>query len=263
MLPADEFGPLKLKEVQQDIATQKRSRYYVNSVTSRIKRAFKWAASEELINPSTYHALLTVQGIQRGRTNAKESSPVQPVAWQHVEPVLAELSPVLAAMVRLQWFTAARSGSLVQAHVEQFDCKASPWVWKPRHKTEYRGHDLALFIGPQAQAAITPYMGSGYLFRPQEHAKNRRFGKHYTSGSYRQAIDRAIDRVNQERAKSKQDAIPAWTPHQLRHSRATAVRASHGLEAAQAVLGHENLETTQIYAERNLLLARQIALQSG
>jgi len=44
---------------------------------------------------------------------------------------------------------------------------------------------------------------------------------------------------------------------------ATAVRKQFGLEAAQVALGHSNAKVTQIYAERNLAKAAEIARQVG
>ncbi|MCH8853107.1 MAG: site-specific integrase, partial [Planctomycetes bacterium] len=41
------------------------------------------------------------------------------------------------------------------------------------------------------------------------------------------------------------------------------VRKQVGLEAAQVHLGHAKANTTEIYAERNLELAREIARQIG
>jgi hypothetical protein len=54
-----------------------------------------------------------------------------------------------------------------------------------------------------------------------------------------------------------------WSPNQLRHSAATAVRARFGLEAAQVVLGHSKADVTQVYAERDLSKAREIMREIG
>jgi integrase len=54
-----------------------------------------------------------------------------------------------------------------------------------------------------------------------------------------------------------------WHPNQLRHSTATAIRRKYGAEAAQAVLGHAELSTTEIYAEKSLEAARQIMREIG
>lgn len=52
-------------------------------------------------------------------------------------------------------------------------------------------------------------------------------------------------------------------PNQLRHLFATKVRRAHGLEAAQVTLGHARADVTQIYAEKNLALATQVANEIG
>ena len=49
----------------------------------------------------------------------------------------------------------------------------------------------------------------------------------------------------------------------LRHSFATRVRESHGLDAAQAVLGHATARTTEIYAERVGGLAKRVTEDVG
>ena len=57
--------------------------------------------------------------------------------------------------------------------------------------------------------------------------------------------------------------VPHWSPLQLRHTAATAIRAKYGVEAAKVILGHTKVETTQIYAERDLGKAREIMAEIG
>ena len=111
-------------------------------------------------------------------------------------------------------------------------------------------------------------------------ARGRRpLGDHYTVNSYRRAIARACDvafphpALAQVRRKDLTDDQVAelktwrkdhrWHPHQLRHTAATTIRRQFGAEAAQAVLGHAELNTTEIYAERSLEAAREIASKIG
>jgi integrase len=54
-----------------------------------------------------------------------------------------------------------------------------------------------------------------------------------------------------------------WHPNQLRHTAATIIRRQYGAEAAQAVLGHAELSTTELYAEKNLEAARAIMKEIG
>ena len=53
------------------------------------------------------------------------------------------------------------------------------------------------------------------------------------------------------------------SPHQLRHTAGTALRQTHGLEAAQVILGHKTLTVTQVYAERNVAAAREVMRKVG
>jgi integrase len=54
-----------------------------------------------------------------------------------------------------------------------------------------------------------------------------------------------------------------WSPLQLRHTAATALRERYGVEAAQVILGHKKIEATQIYAERNLKNAEALMADIG
>ena len=78
-------------------------------------------------------------------------------------------------------------------------------------------------------------------------------GRRYKKGSYLQAVIRAGRRAG----------VPHWSPLQLRHTAATAIRAQFGLEATQAVLGHAKADVTQIYAERDLEKAREVMGEIG
>ncbi|HQX48935.1 MAG TPA: hypothetical protein PLR25_03455, partial [Planctomycetaceae bacterium] len=96
---AREFGPLKLQAVRQKMIDSDLSRGVVNNRMNRVKRFFKWAVSEELIPSFVYEGLRTVAGLKKGRTSARETDPVQPVADEHVEAVLPHVSPQVAAMI--------------------------------------------------------------------------------------------------------------------------------------------------------------------
>lgn len=49
----------------------------------------------------------------------------------------------------------------------------------------------------------------------------------------------------------------------LRHAAATEIRRRFGLEAAQVSLGHAKADITQVYAERDIELARKVAMAVG
>jgi integrase len=265
-LPAAQFGPLKLQEWVDKLIEKGHARPYINQQAAKVKRMFKWAASKELLPVAVYQALATVQGLAAGRTEAAEPELRQPVAWDVVAATLVELSPLVADMVRIQWYTSVRSNSLCRATPAQFDRSVDPWLWRPRHKTEFRGHELIIPVGPKCQAILLPYLdrpADAYLFDPRTQRANRRYRKHYGTASYYRAIQRAIERVNVKREKSGQKPIPAWFPHQIRHARGQQIREQFGIEGAQAHLGHDSMEATEIYSARRLELAKEIARKLG
>jgi integrase len=93
---------------------------------------------------------------------------------------------------------------------------------------------------------------------PSEAARRRTsvgegHGACYSRRSYRQAIVRACRKAG----------IAEWTPLQLRHAAATAIRSWFGLESAQVVLGHARADVPQIYAERDLARAHSIRAKIG
>jgi integrase len=83
-------------------------------------------------------------------------------------------------------------------------------------------------------------------------------GKRETASAWRSRLD----------AKQKAEIrvwrrAHAWHPHQLRHSAATQIRKTYGLEPAQIILGHKTLTVTQVYAQRHVESAMLIMAEVG
>lgn len=93
----------------------------------------------------------------------------------------------------------------------------------------------------------------------------RLIGNCYCSVSYRRAIVYGIKKANRELRKKDPDAelIPNWTPYQIRHTYATRMRKTHGVEAAQLGLGHARTNVVDVYAEKNLSLLINLAKENG
>lgn len=97
----------------------------------------------------------------------------------------------------------------------------------------------------------------------------RAAGACYTTQSYARAVARACVAMwpapkgtTGEQLKAW-DAAHRWTPNQLRHTAATAIRREFGLEAAQITLGHAGADVTQVYAERDLAKGVEVARRVG
>ena len=59
----NEFGPLALKNVREEMITSALCRNEINKRVGRIVRMFKWSVESEFIDPMTHHALSQVRGL--------------------------------------------------------------------------------------------------------------------------------------------------------------------------------------------------------
>jgi integrase len=288
----------------------------VNTRVGHIVRMFRWAASREMVPPQAYQALQTLPPLKRGRCAAPDHEPVGPVPLPAIDAVRPHVSRQVAALIDLQLLTGARPGELLRLRACDLDTSGpgGVWVYRPdKHKNAHRSIERAIFIGPAAQRVLGPFMSDraldAFLFSPADAEAERRAvahaarrtplscgnrpgsnvreaparmpGGHYTTASYRRAIERACDlafdppehlrpRTLGNGRQETGDAVmqrltPAqrvelrewrrahrWHPHQLRHNAGTHIRREFGLEAAQLVLGHSSaLITDAVYAERD------------
>ena len=296
-----QFGPVALQAVRQDMIDAGWSRKYINDNVSRIKLMFKWAVANGLAPAHAHHGLASVSGLRRGRSGARETEPVGPVPSDRIDVIRPHVSRQVWAMIQLQRLTGMRPGEAVIIRGCDVDMSGELWEYRPHsHKGEHHNRERIIPLGPRSQGVIRGFLKSDVqapLFSPADaeaerlaavHAKRktpvscgnrpgtnrrsqpkRRPQDHYTVDSYRRAIQRACDKAfpppedlsNEEMKQWRKEH--RWHPHQLRHSSGTIIRKEMGLEAAQVWLGHSRADVTQIYAERNLDLARQIAARFG
>jgi integrase len=159
LTPAKEFGPRSLFAVQQHVIGLGWCRTLINRRMDRVKRAFKWAASQELIPVSVYEGLRTLSGLRMGRTEARETDPVKPVEQDHVEKSLPFLNRHLRTMVNLQRFTGMRPGEVCKLSVGEIDRTEEPWHYRlSRHKTSHHGKQRVIPFGPKARAELIAFL---------------------------------------------------------------------------------------------------------
>lgn len=225
--PVNAFGPIALQAVIKRMVAKGWARGTVNKQAGRIKRMFKWGASQELIPASIYHALLTVSGLRKGRTEARETQPIKPVPDDIVDITMPHLPDVVADMVRFQRITGCRPEEVCEIRPCDIDRTDDVWHYRPQsHKTEHHERTRLIFIRMRAQAVLLPYLERDvylHCFRPCESESRRRAAVHaarttplkygnrpgtnrqknpkrpagnsYQVSSYRRAINRACDRA--------------------------------------------------------------------
>jgi site-specific recombinase XerD len=176
---AADFDSLALEVMRVQMIRAGLCRNRINKDVSRIKRVFSWAASKKLVPVTVYQLLTTVKGLRAGRSHAKETPKVKPVADQAVEATLPHLSPQVMAMVQLERLTGMRPGEVIVMRGIDLEMAGKVWVYRPgsdcgphgSHKTAYRGQDRFILIGPKGQEVLRPWLRlnlTEYLFQPKE-----------------------------------------------------------------------------------------------
>lgn len=298
---ACKVGPLAIKAVRQRMVEKGWVRRNINKQIGRVKRIFRWACEDELIEPTVYQALQAVAGLRLGRSEAKESTSIKPVADATVDATLPVLTPTLRAMVQLQRLTGMRPGEVCAMRTCDLDTTGRIWVYAPpMHKTSHHGHTRQIAIGPRGQEVLRPYLNrdlQAFIFSPARSEAERReamhavrktplscgnkpgsnlssgpkrqAGERYDTAAYGHAIRKACERAFPAPEGMTGDKLHEWTLthrwtlNQLRHSYATDVRRRFGLEASQVTLGHARADVTQVYAERDLQRAVAVAAEVG
>ena len=173
-----EFGPLSLKSVRTQMVAMCWSRNYTNAQVGRLRRMFKWGVEQEMVSAAILHALQAVAGLKRGRTEARETLPVGPVPDAHVDAVLPHLSDQVATMVMLQRLSGMRPGEVCAMRGCDIDTTGQLWAYRPAsHKNAHRGHVRVIYLGPQSQKLIGPFLKTrtqSYLFSPADAEAARR-----------------------------------------------------------------------------------------
>lgn len=295
------FGPKALRVIQQWFIDRKLSRKVINRRVGRIKLMVRWAVAEELLPAAAYQRVQAVPGLKEGRTEARETPGLSAVADEVVEATIKHLSPVVAAMVRLQRLSGMRTGELCTMRTGDLDTSGKVWIYKPeRHKGTHLGKSRDVYLGPKAVEVLKPWLRtdlSEIIFRPGDavafmrekrreervtpdgngnclganvkRKPQRKPGDRYFSVSYGKAIARACDAAFPAPKGMEGDALKQWRrqhrwrPYCLRHGFATEVRREHGLTEAQVLLGHSSCDVTQVYAAADKKLAIDVIRKVG
>lgn len=248
--PIADFGPRKLYELQAAMVGTGVSRRTVNSRIKKVCRFFRWCAGHELIPAAAVDAMYKIEPVAPGMTRETPGRR-SPVPWASVEATLPHLPELHRSLVLFLWYTGARVGEALALTTGQLDRSGDVWLARlERHKNAWRGQDRVIPLGPRAIAAIRPWLRDdapdAAIFDPRRVTARtavkggaRAPGTRYSRCAPNNAVRRAC----------RAAGIPRWTLAQLRHSRATALRESHGLDVASTVLGHSRPAiTAQVYS---------------
>ena len=115
--------------------------------------------AEELVPVAICQALAAIEGLRKGRSDARETQRVGPVDDTVIEATLPHLPPTAADMVRFQRLTGCRPGEVCDLRPCDLDRDGEVSSYRPaNHKLEHRELQRVIFIGPKAQAVLMPYL---------------------------------------------------------------------------------------------------------
>lgn len=296
------FGPLALQACREKMIVDDLSRASVNKNCALIRQVFKFGASQQVIPVSVLTGLQSVAGLRQGRSLARETPPVLPVPEGVVDATLPHLPPAVRVMVQVHALTGMRPAELCILRPRDIDMAAAVWVYRPSfHKNQHHGKSRSILIGPRAQELLRPVLPTAtddYIFSPARSEAERRAAVHarritpmscgnapgsnvktkparkprdrYDSGSYCRAVANAClaafpvpDDITDDAGRAAWITSHRWTPNQLRHLFATRLRRESGIDLAQTLLGHSKLDTTAIYAEKNIERAAVVMRRVG
>ena len=158
-MPAREFGPIALQAVRAAMIGQGWCRTRVNKQIGRLKRVFRWAVAQELVPVAVVQSLECVAGLQRGRTEARETEPIKPATGEMVDATIPYLWPTVRTMVQLQRLTGMRPGEVRALRPSEIDRSGEVWVYRPAgHKMAHAGRSREIPFGPRAQAVLIDFL---------------------------------------------------------------------------------------------------------
>jgi integrase len=263
--PVSEFGPARLLEFRQDLIKRNLARRTINAMIRRLRQVWRFGVSRELVPLSAYQSLQTLESLQPGRGGKETSGSRGSVPWETVSATLPFLPELVQAFVVVAYHTGARVGELAKLTTGMINRNGEVWVANlSQHKNSYRGKSRRIFIGPNAQTALQPFLLESQpdepIFSPlrvDERQIKRRGkklpGKTYSRCGLSQCLKRAIDRAGVEH----------WTLAQLRHSAAVRITDSFDIETTRQVLGHSNIAMSRHSASGSEYAAKESAKKIG
>lgn len=268
----DQLLPDDLRACQESMIARGLARSTINSHCGRILRCLSWgvahttATGRPFVPPDVLAVLREVERLGAHRTAAREPKKVGAVPWAIVEATIPHLhdkpgrQAILEALVRTHWLTGMRSSALLAMRSEDIDRTAGEWkyvVGDNENKNAHRGgHGLTVFIGPRAQAILSPLLATTTPGIPVFHFTNARTGEPL-------ALDKNVYGRLVRLACSRAGVQP-WHPHQLRHSRATEVQRIYESDgAAAAAIGDTEEVTRRVYVDPSEVVRRRIARETG
>jgi hypothetical protein len=125
------FGHLKLLTLRDQWAADWIVRTQVDHRMKSVRRMFSWGVSRQLVPPGILEAVKTVEGLRKGRCNARKGRKLQPVPNARVDAVRPFVSRQVWAMIELQSPTGTRPVEATIMRTIDIDTTREIWTYMP------------------------------------------------------------------------------------------------------------------------------------
>jgi len=174
-----DFGPLKLKQVREQMIARGWFRKTVNRNIKRIVRMLRWGVENEWVAPHILEACRELRNLQAGRCGEiPEGDAVEPVDIDRVEAVKPFVSRQVWAMIQLQLAAGMRPQEVRIIRWSDIDQISDVWCYVPRiHKMQHKNRHRRIYIGPVGQSILGEFLKAdreAYIFSPRDAERERR-----------------------------------------------------------------------------------------
>ena len=256
-LPADDFTRLHLKGCREIAVQRRRSRRYINAQINRIKRCFGQAHEDGLVEKAVIDDITRLAGIRAGSPRVRDLPKTKAVPQIYIDKVLKHVSPMVAAVIKVQLHTGMRINETLQMRVGNLNTAGELWLFDLgiNHKTSLGVEPKIVMIGPLAQSVLSPWLDKAMARRdlraPIWPSDANESGV-LKSASVRKAIVSACDVTK----------TPQWTTHQLRKNKATSLVEREILRVVKSVTQHQSDSSALMYADMEAM-RREMTLRHG
>ena len=248
--PVATIGHADLRQARKLFVAAGNCVNYVNQQVNRIRSVFAFGLEEDLVPAAVISSLAVVKGLKRG--DGKVYPEKKAVSDAVVRETCEHLPQAAVDLITVIRHSGSRPGEMFGLKVGDI-IQHTPdlWRYEPEdHKNAQYGHSRTIRFGPRCIAILkrltAKRKASDYVFvRPEQtdYRNKRRHAKTAGKPWDRHCFHHIIART------CKANDIPHWHPHQLRHAAASEAynRKNGAAAAAQALLGHSRLSTTDRY----------------